>query len=191
MLKSLALAGALLCLLSPAHARPKLDPSCFISGPNAPVCVPVSVSSPRQAREVRGAYISRELGFGGPVRKARGRVREGRLEVSVRQSAVQVSDTAIVAHPEGCPSRAFCGCGAAVRVFGHSVRELWLAANWFKFPKAAPGAGMVAVRAHHVMVLEVDLGGGIWQVFDANAGHHLTMVHARSIAGYSIVNPRG
>lgn len=185
MLKSAVIAAILLaCMIVNAHARPKLDPSCFISGPNAPVCLPVSVSSPRQVREVRGAYISRELGFGAPVRKARGRVSQG------PQGAVGIPAT-IVAHPEGCPSRAFCGCGAAVRVFGHSVRELWLAANWFKFPRAAPSSGMVAVRRHHVMVLEADLGGGVWQVFDANSGNHLTRIHARSIAGYVVVNPHG
>jgi hypothetical protein len=97
----------------------------------------------------------------------------------------------IVAHPSGCPRVAYCGCGAAVRIFGHSVRELWLAANWFRFPRTAPAPGMAAVRRHHVMVLEADLGGGIWQVFDANSGHHLTRLHARSIAGYQIVNPHG
>lgn len=97
----------------------------------------------------------------------------------------------VVAHPAGCPARAFCGCGAAIRVFGHSIRELWLAANWFKFPRAAPAPGMAAVRRHHVFVLEVNLGGGVWQVFDANSGHHLTRVHARSIAGFVIVNPHG
>lgn len=97
----------------------------------------------------------------------------------------------IVAHPSGCPRSAFCGCGAAVRVFGHSVRKLWLAANWFRFPRTAPASGMVAVRRHHVFVLEADLGGGVWRVFDANSGHHLTRVHARSLAGYQIVNPYG
>jgi len=96
----------------------------------------------------------------------------------------------IIPHPAGCPSRAFCGCGAAVRIFGHSIRDLWLASNWFRFPRAAPAPGMAAVRRHHVMVLEADLGGGVWEVFDANSGHHLTRVHARSIAGYVIVNPR-
>jgi hypothetical protein len=100
------------------------------------------------------------------------------------------AETAVVEHPAGCPARAFCGCGAAVRVFGHSVRELWLAANWFKFPRAEPAPGMVAVRRHHVMVLEADLGGGVWKVYDANSGRHLTRVHARSIAGYAVVNPR-
>lgn len=97
----------------------------------------------------------------------------------------------VVAHPEGCPRSAFCGCGAAVRVFGHSVRELWLAANWFKFPRAAPASGMVAVRRHHVFVLEQHLGGETWLAYDANSGGHATRIHARSIAGYAIVNPHG
>ncbi len=102
-----------------------------------------------------------------------------------------VAQAEIVAHPSGCPARAFCGCGAAVRVFGHAVRDLWLAANWFRFPRAAPAPGMVAVRAHHVFVLEANLGNGLWQVYDANSGGHATRIHARSIAGYAVVNPRG
>lgn len=107
----------------------------------------------------------------------------------INRSARQISVT-IVAHPEGCPRSAFCGCGASVRVFGHSVRELWLAANWFKFPRAAPAPGNVAVRRHHVFVLEANLGGGIWRVYDANSGGHATRIHARSLAGYTIVSPR-
>lgn len=106
------------------------------------------------------------------------------------QRMAGVSPT-IVAHPTGCPSRAFCGCGAAVRVFGAPIRALWLAANWFKFPRAAPGAGMVAVRRHHVFVLEQHLGGNTWLAYDANSGRHLTRLHPRSIAGYAIVNPHG
>jgi hypothetical protein len=50
---------------------------------------------------------------------------------------------------------------------------------------------MVAVRRHHVFVLEARLGRGVWRVYDANSGHHLTRVHARSIAGFAIVNPFG
>ena len=96
----------------------------------------------------------------------------------------------IVPNPAGCPSRAFCGCGAAVRVFGKPVRELWLAANWFKFPRTSPAPGTVAVRLHHVFVLEAELSPGIWQVYDANSGGHATRIHARSIAGYTIVQPR-
>jgi len=96
---------------------------------------------------------------------------------------------AVVAHPSGCPARAFCGCGAAVRIFGRPVRSLWLAANWFKFPRSQPSPGMVAVRRHHVFVLESYLGGNTWLAYDANSGRHLTRLHPRSIAGYAIVNP--
>lgn len=101
------------------------------------------------------------------------------------------SSATVVSHPSGCPARAFCGCGAAVRVFGSPVRSLWLASNWLRFPRTSPAPGMVAARRGHVFVLEADLGGGVWQVFDANSGGGLTRVHARSIAGYVIVNPRG
>jgi hypothetical protein len=71
------------------------------------------------------------------------------------------------------------------------IRKLRLAANWFYFPRAHPAPGRVAVRRHHVFVLEADLGGGVWRVYDANSGHHLTRVHARSIAGFTIVDPSG
>ena len=96
----------------------------------------------------------------------------------------------ILPHPAGCPARAFCGCGAALRVFGHQVRELWLAANWFRFPRTAPAPGKAAVRRHHVFVLEQHIAGSIWLVYDANSGRHQTRLHPRSIAGYAIVDPR-
>jgi hypothetical protein len=96
----------------------------------------------------------------------------------------------IVSHPEGCPRRAFCGCGAAVEVFGQPLRELWLAASWFKFPRAAAAPGMVAVRRGHVFVLRSHINGSKWLVFDANSGGHRTRVHSRSISGLAIVNPR-
>ena len=97
----------------------------------------------------------------------------------------------IVSHPAGCPARLFCGCGAAVRVFGHSIRELWLARAWYRFPRSAPAPGAAAVRRHHVMVLESHVSGNVWTVYDANSGHRATQIHQRSIAGYTIVNPRG
>ena len=106
------------------------------------------------------------------------------------RAAAVIASSTIVAHPAGCPARAFCGCGAALRVFGHDVRDLWLAANWYRFPRTSPAPGTVAVRPHHVMVLEAELGPGVWQVYDANSGGHATRIHARSIAGYTIVQPR-
>jgi hypothetical protein len=97
----------------------------------------------------------------------------------------------ILPHPAGCPRIAFCGCGAALEIFGRPIRSLWLAANWFHFPRAEPGPGMVAVRQHHVMVIRQYLGGGRARVYDANSGHHLTRIHDVSLAGYSIRNPHG
>jgi hypothetical protein len=50
---------------------------------------------------------------------------------------------------------------------------------------------MVAARRGHVFVLEHHVSGNTWMAFDANSGRRMTRIHARSIAGYVIVNPRG
>jgi hypothetical protein len=47
------------------------------------------------------------------------------------------------------------------------------------------------VRRLHVFVLLEHRGGSAWFVYDASSGRHATTVHVRSIAGYTIVNPRG
>ena len=94
-------------------------------------------------------------------------------------------------HPAGCPRVAFCGCGASVRVFGYSVRSLWLARAWFRFPRTSPAPGTVAVRRGHVFVLEQHISGSTWLVWDANSGGGRTRLHPRSIAGLTIVQPRG
>jgi hypothetical protein len=55
----------------------------------------------------------------------RGRVDLGQREIS----RADVAGAQIVSgRPSGCP-RSFCGCGAALRVFGRIVPELNLAAN--------------------------------------------------------------
>lgn len=100
------------------------------------------------------------------------------------------SERVIGGRPAGCPS-SFCGCGAALRVFGHIVPELNLASNWLRFPRTSPAPGMVAARRGHVFVLEQSLGGDMWMAYDANSGGHATRMHARSLRGYTIVNPRG
>jgi len=97
----------------------------------------------------------------------------------------------IISHPAGCPRIAFCGCGASVRIFGHPIRSLYLAANWFKFPHAAPAPGMVAVRSHHVFVIEQAYGDGTVLAYDANSGNHATRIHRVSLQGYSVRNPHG
>lgn len=98
--------------------------------------------------------------------------------------------TQILPHPAGCPRRLFCGCGAAVEIFGRPVRHLWLAANWLRFPPAQPAAGMVAANRRHVMVIKQYLGNNKALVYDANSGRGLTRLHVRSLSGYSIRNPR-
>lgn len=101
------------------------------------------------------------------------------------------ASTTVIPHPSGCPRRAFCGCGASIAVFGKPIRELFLAANWFKFPRTSPSSGMVAVRRHHVFVLRSPTSRGNWIVEDYNSGRGLSRIHERSLAGYTIVNPRG
>ena len=143
----------------------------------APVCDNVDILRPC------GSAVFQPFGFGQqPRMDIAPRARRGRV-------AVAGVATQIVAHPAGCPSRAFCGCGAAVRVFGTPRRDLWLARAWLRFPRSAPAAGMVAARPGHVFVLEAHLGGDVWQVYDANSGGRATRIHARSIDGYTIVNP--
>jgi hypothetical protein len=91
--------------------------------------------------------------------------------------------------PGGCP-RSFCGCGASIRVFGRIVPGLNLASNWLRFPRTAPAPGMVAARRGHVFVLEQHVEGDTWMAYDANSGGRATRMHARSLRGYTVVNPR-
>jgi len=103
------------------------------------------------------------------------------------------SPAQIVSHPSGCPGRSFCGCGVALRVFGHHVRDLWLARNWFRFPRSAPAAGTVAIfrGGGHVAYIEQVHGDGTATLYDPNSGGHLTRLHRRSLAGAVIVDPHG
>jgi hypothetical protein len=91
--------------------------------------------------------------------------------------------------PAGCPFR-FCGCGASLHLFGRIIPALNLAANWLRFPRAAAAPKMAAARRGHVFVLERHIVGKVWLVHDSNSGGRKTRLHARSIAGYVIVNPR-
>lgn len=103
---------------------------------------------------------------------------------------VAASEKVVGGRPAGCPS-SFCGCAAALHVFGRIVPELNLAANWLRFPRTPPGPGMVAARRGHVFVLEHHIGGDVWMTYDGNSGGRATRIHARSLRGYTIVNPRG
>lgn len=97
----------------------------------------------------------------------------------------------VISHPSGCPWYAFCGCGVSVRVFGHPVRDLFLAANWFRFPRVPAAPGMVAVRNHHVFFIERVVGNGMVEAYDPNSGGHLTRDHVVSLRGMTVVDPHG
>lgn len=132
------------------------------------------------------------------VRKVKSRSRQRNSGVRIEQHRERSSskvvghgEAQLLPHPAGCPSRAFCGCGASIEVFGKSIRELWLAAEWFKFPRAEPAPGMVAVRRHHVFVIREVRARNMVLAYDANSGGRKTRIHLRSLAGYTVVNPRG
>jgi hypothetical protein len=105
------------------------------------------------------------------------------------QTVPALSAEVIGGRPSGCP-HAYCGCSASLRLFGKIVPSLNLASNWLKFPRAIPAPGMAAARVGHVMILEGHVQGNIWMVHDGNSGGGLTRLHARSIAGYAVVDPR-
>lgn len=108
---------------------------------------------------------------------------------SRRRTAKVRSEAIYQAHPPGCPRRAFCGCGASAFLFGTPVRNLFLASNWLKLPRATPAPRMAAARRGHVFVLLEHREGSVWKVYDANSGGGKTRIHYRSIAGFTIVNP--
>jgi hypothetical protein len=174
---------ALVCLASIAHAHPhrqQLAVGCNQLWP----CEAPSAASSSVLAGVRSidAGITKEKRVSRPERA---RHSAGIAEVSAR-AVSQV----IGGRPAGCPSR-FCGCGASLHLYGRIIPSLNLAANWLRFPRAAPAPKMVAVRRGHVFVLEEHIGGDTWLVHDSNSGGQRTRLHARSIAGYAIVNPSG
>lgn len=144
--------------------------------------VSTDVSSSRRHSHIRRHHFHH-------VGSPRGRYGGYRTRTRGSDRAV-AGDVQIVGHPSGCPGRAFCGCGVSVKIFGRPVRELYLARNWLRFPRASPGAGMVAARSGHVMAIIEYLGNGNAKVYDPNSGGHQTRIHVRSLAGYRVVNPR-
>ena len=144
------------------------------------VFLPSEEITPKQARRIARADRYRNVEFGGPLAPG-----------ETQRSFLNGIQATVLPHPPGCPRRAFCGCGAAVEVFGRPVRSLWLAANWLAFPRAAPAPGMVAARRGHVFVIKQVLGGGKVLAYDANSGGRRTRLHVRSLAGFAVVNPHG
>jgi len=143
------------------------------------VTMPCDFSGP-QFRRGHSSYPAERPGF----EQRTVSMRNARAEATVGRGQV------VGGRPAGCP-RSFCGCGASIRVFGHIVPGLNLAANWLRFPRTSPAPGMVAARRGHVFVLEQHVEGDTWMAYDANSGGRATRIHARSLRGYIVVNPRG
>lgn len=157
-----------------------LHPRCNIDWPCAQSNLQEKLTgSKREASRIARADRFRNVEFGSPM-----------YPPETQRSFLQRGAT-ILPHPSGCPRRAFCGCGAAVEVFGRPIRALWLAANWLRYPRTSPAPGMVAARRGHVFVIKQVLGGGNVLAYDANSGGRRTRLHVRSLAGFVVVNPHG
>ena len=195
LLGVLALAAVIASsVIAPAEAR-GLHPRCNIDWPCQAASKEISLRAnktghkslfsaseeitPRQARRIARADRFRNVEFGSPM-----------YPPETQRSFLQRGAT-ILPHPPGCPRRAFCGCGAAVEVFGRPIRSLWLAARWLDFPRASPAPGMVAARRGHVFVIKQVLGNGQVLAYDANSGGRRTRLHVRSLTGFAVVNPHG
>lgn len=153
----------------------------------------VTPASAQEAHDWYGGESSRvQSGRSGHFVQDRRRAKRStyRNRRDTRRSRYTSSNASILSHPAGCPRRLFCGCGASVKVFGKPVRSLYLARNWLKFPRTAAAPGMVAANRRHVMVIEQVMAGNRAVVFDANSGRGLTRRHVRSLAGFTVVNPR-
>jgi hypothetical protein len=177
MLKLVFVASALLAFTSTASEARSFRTTGPAPGCNVTMPCDFSTSQPGQS-------VTQTLHRS--ARRSASRVDYGQREV--RQTEVASTQT-VGGRPSGCP-RSFCGCGASLRVFGRIVPELNLAANWLRFPRATPAPGMVAARHGHVFVLEAHVQGDTWMAYDANSGGHATRIHARSLRGYTVVNPR-
>ena len=163
--------------VSASNARPS---SSFSSPPECNVTMPCDFGGMQQRRVAPFSRVREQSNLNHRV----ARYRNAMASVEVQGSAGQV----IAGRPPGCP-HSFCGCGASLRVFGRIVPGLNLASNWLRFPRTAPAPGMVAARHGHVFVLERHVGGDTWMAYDANSGGHATRIHARSLRGYTVVNP--
>lgn len=168
----------------------------FASGAKASYLItPTGESSPQMHHGYARAMHGYGYGYGyRPVRQmahfGATRFRPARISSAAHFSRA-ASAGEVVSHPEGCPRSQFCGCGVSVRVFGHSVRDLWLVQNWYRFPRAQAAAGNVAILgSRHVAYIVQAYGDGTATLYDPNSGGGLTRVHRVSLRGWAVVDPR-
>jgi hypothetical protein len=98
-------------------------------------------------------------------------------------------DEEVVSHPAGCPTTAYCGCGASVRLYGHPVRELYPAAAWRRFPRATCAAGRVAIWGEHHVAVILECRGNEARLWDPNSGSGLTRIHWRELPSLIVEPP--
>lgn len=196
-----AAALALVCLSLPAEARPRhyraqpanhyvetgtvLHPVCGMGHAHFPEKAPSEYRSRNRVNDLAARAEARRL--------ARGQALYDAMPFGMptdRAGRALPTSQVIGGRPAGCPHR-FCGCGASLHLFGKIIPRLNLAANWLRFPRAAPAPNMAAARRGHVMVLKRHLHGNVWLVHDSNSGGGKTRLHARSIAGFVVVDPSG
>jgi hypothetical protein len=142
----------------------------------------LAVSSPAQAHHYRHHYRHHHYAHRYHYRHHR------------HYARLDANGNVVGGRPSGCP-HAYCGCAASLKIFGRIVKSLNLAANWLRkfphVPKSMAQPGMAAARAHHVFVIDGFCSGGRVLAYDGNSGHGLTREHCRSLAGFTVVNPRG
>lgn len=192
------LATLFLCLFAvPSHAKPprlghvtKFDGDRYAAAQATPAKRLASQRTERHRAKKPRAYKHRRPA---PIPAPRAIAESGRANAAGLASGLnrEVARAVVIGgRPAGCPFR-FCGCALSIKLFGRIIPTLNLAANWLRFPRAAPAPGMVAARRGHVFKLLAHRGGHRWQVWDANSGRGRIRIHDRSIAGYQIVNPHG
>jgi hypothetical protein len=167
----------------------------LVLGASLFIALSSSGSNARPTSQIAECNVTMPCDFSGPHLRD-GKYKRQQIGVEPRttsyrnaMAAVDTSQGHVVGgRPAGCP-HSFCGCGASLRVFGRIVPGLNLASNWLRFPRAAPAPGMVAARRGHVFVLERHVEGDTWVAYDANSGGRATRIHARSLRGYTVVNP--
>lgn len=187
------LATLLVCLFSfTDEAKPSPYGATQFSGDRYIAPVPVAQKRPvvRHSRSAKVRYFYRVKRW--PAYRARPLRADPptTLAQGFRRELDRAGTVILGGRPAGCP-HAFCGCGASLYVFGRIIPSLNLAANWLRFERTAPAPDMVAARRGHVFVLKSHIAGNTWLVHDSNSGRGRTRIHPRSIAGYTIVNPRG
>lgn len=146
------------------------------------------VVSPQQTRAVVAAQQARAAATPQQARPVVAAQSASQQKAPAAQYAFGTGE--IIQHPAGCPVRLFCGCGASIEAFGRSIRDLWLVANWYRFPRAEPAAGRAVLwGTRHVAIIRQYYGDGTATLYDANSGRGLTRIHRIRIAGLAVVDP--